>query len=132
MMLARNYRFTVLNQTGQTVAANAVKIQARRHKFSTDGALEYEGSEAEVFNNGSTIANGAYSSGAALNNSSTLFLGGDFEVEVTAPASVDGNVTIYYEPATDGGTQFASNGLGIMVAVLTFTASGTKHKHFRL
>lgn len=131
-MLARFYRFTALNSTGQTLAANAVKIQRRGHKFTSAGARVFETSETEVLNYASTIATGAYGSGSAIDNSSDLFVGADFELEITAPASASGNVTIYYEPATDGGTQFATNGLGIPVAVVNFTTSGTKYKHFKI
>jgi hypothetical protein len=130
--LARNYRFTVRNETGQTLAANAVKVQARRWKFASDGALSYEANETEVLNNGSTIATAAYASSSAVDNSADLFIGGDFELEVTAPASSNGDVILYYEPATDGGTQFATNGLGAIVAVLNFITSGTKFKHFSI
>jgi hypothetical protein len=132
MPLALTYRFTVLNGTGQTLAAGAVKVKARRWKFTSAGALSYEGSETSIYSNAGTITNGSYDSSSSVDNSSNLFVGGDFYFEVTAPASSSGEVTLYYERSTDGGTTWATSGLGTIVSVLNFTTAGTKGKGFSL
>lgn len=132
MPLAHAYRFTVFNGTGQTIAANAVRVKSRRWKFSSTGSLVYEGSEVELLNNGSMISNSNYSSSSTIDNSSDLYIGGDFSFHVTAPSSANGDVLLYYDRSTDGGSTWNSNGLGTLVCVLNFTTSGTKIKSFSI
>lgn len=131
-MLGHTYRFKVLNDTGQTIVANAVKVYGRRWKYGSDGSITFEGSEGTLLDNGSTIADNAYSAGTTQDNSSNKYIGGDFIFEVTAPASSNGDVTLYLEKSTDGGTDFDDDGLGMAVARLNFTTSGTKRRHFSL
>src|SRR5262245_18374806 len=132
MGLPRNYQFTVRNGTGQTIAANAIKVFARRHKFTSSGALSYEGSEATLMDNGSTIGNGSYASSSGVDNSSDKYTGGAFIFKVTAPASSNGNVDLYLYLSTDGGSACDDNGLGAFIGSLNFTTSGTKTMSFRL
>lgn len=131
-MLALNYRFSAQNSTGQTLAINTVYVKARRWNFSSTGAVVYESGETTICNIANTIPNNGLGSGAVVANSGDLFIGGDFQVKVTASLNSNGNVTIYYEPSTDGGSTFPSSGLGIPVAVLNFPASGTKITYFTL
>lgn len=130
-MLAFAYRFTAQNSTGATLPINVVRVNARRWKFSSTGAVQYEPSETEVCNIGSTIVNNGIGSGAIISNSGDLYIGGDFNVRITAPISVNGDVHIFYETSTDG-TTFPSSGLGMPVASILFTASGTKRTQFAL
>lgn len=129
-MLGHTYRFTVKNETGQTIAASSIFVRARRWKFSSDGSLAFEASESTVLSNSSTLANGSFLAGTTQDNTTDKWVGGQFEFTVTAPTSANGNVICYVERSTDGGTDWDSNGLGRVVAVLNFTASGTKTKHF--
>ncbi|MEM4413035.1 MAG: hypothetical protein QXD59_02035 [Candidatus Caldarchaeum sp.] len=132
-MLAHRYRFTVKNETGQTIAANSIFVYARRYKFDQNGAKVDESSEATVLTNSSTLANGAFLSGSTQDNTSALWLGGYFAFVVTAPASSNGNVILYYDATTDNAdNRYPSSGLGVVVAVLNFTASGTKQVSFEL
>lgn len=132
MTIAKTYRFQVKNETGQTLLALAVKITALRHKFNSQATLQYEDSEAEIYSNVGTIANDAYDETDNLDNSSDLFTGGHFLWEVTAPASASGNVTLYVQYSTDGGTTWDTDGEGDIVWVFPFTATGTKRKSFKL
>jgi hypothetical protein len=131
-MLARNYRFTAYNACGQTVAIAGVVVKGLRNKRDSSGAIVYEGSEATVLSNSGTLANAAYVSSSSIDNSTDLYEGGDFMLSFTAPTSASGDLTIYYEAATDGGTTFATNGLGVPVCTVTVTTSGLKTKAFRL
>lgn len=131
-MLAQSYRFTALNACGQTVAIGGVVVKGRRWKFDSTGALVYEATEAALLSNSGTIANAAYASSAAIDNSTAIYIGGDFEVTFTAPASAAGDLTIYYEVSTDGGTTFPTNGLGVVACTFSVTASGTYVKAFSL
>ena len=132
IILPDTYRFKVLNQCGQTVGANQVKVYAKRYKFDSTGALSYESVEATTLDNGSTIATGAYSAGTTQDNTSNKYIGGTFMFVVTAPASANGNITLFVERSTDAGSNFDTDGVGDMIAVLNFTTSGTKRKSFQL
>lgn len=132
MSLPRDYRFQIKNGTGQTIADGVTTITARRKKFTSAGALEYEGSEATVFDSAGTITNGSYLDGTAQDNSSALFVEGDFLLTTTVPNTPDGNVTVFLQRSTDGGSTFDDDGEGERVCTLNFSASGTKKKSFEV
>ena len=134
MALPRNYRFTAFNSTGQTILQNNITVESRRYKFTSAGALSFDGSETQVYimDVGGGLATATYDNGTAVDNSSDLYIGGDFEFTVVAPASSDGNVLLYFDSSTDAGSTFPDNGLGILVATLNFTTSGTKITNFSL
>ena len=128
-MLAPTYRFTILNSTGQTLAANAVTIKPRRWKFASDGSTTQEASgTADVLAQSATVVTGAYRNGTTQNNTVDKYIAGHFEVTVTAPVSSNGDVHIYLDTSVDGGTTWPDNGLGQWVGTLSFTTSGTKRR----
>lgn len=129
--LPAHYRFLVENKTGQTLAANAVKVYAKRDKFDSNGAISFEASEATLFDNGATIANNAFSAGSTVDNTTNKYLSGDFIYVVTAPASASGDVNLYVQRSTDGGTRWGDNATtATHLTTLNFTASGTKQRGF--
>lgn len=130
--LPHTYRFLTLNNTGQTVSANNIKVNARRVKFNSNGSLLYEGAESGVYTNVASMVNGVYNSGITQDNTGSGWLGGDFEFTVTAPASSNGNVDLYLQRSTDGGTDWGDPDLADLVSSLNFTTSGTKQKTFSL
>ena len=130
--LGATYRFTVLNDTGQTIAGSSILLFARRVKLDSSGALVIETAEATILSSGATLAQAAYLSGTTQDNTTLRWQGGDFHFKVTAPASSDGNVILFFERSTDGGSTWDTNGLGQIVAVLNFTTSGTKTKPFSI
>lgn len=132
IVLPRYYRFRVLNNCGQTISAGNVKVYARRFKFDSTGALSYESSETTVYTSSGGITTGSYDNSSMIDNSSSLYIGGAFALEVTAPASASGNVILFFERSTDGTTRVDTAGVGDVVAVLNFTTSGTKYKTFSL
>lgn len=126
-MLGPTYRFTAYNATGQTIAANAITIKPRRWKYGTDGSLTDEASgTADVLAQSATLANASYKTGTTQDNTALKYIGGQFEITVTAPASSNGKVEIYCERSVDGGTTWPDNGRGEWVATFNFTTSGTK------
>ena len=126
-MLGPTYRFTIYNSTGQTLAANAVTIKPRRWKYGTDGSLTDEASgTAEILAQTATVVNAAYKVGTTQVNTTDKYIGGFFEITVTAPASSNGDVTVYCERSVDAGTTFPDNGQGVWVKGFNFTTSGTK------
>lgn len=129
-MLGPTYRFTVYNATGQTLAANAVTIKPRRWKYGTDGSLTDEASgTADMLAQTATLLSAAYKTGTTQDNTTTpnKYIGGIFEIKVTAPVSSNGNVTIFLERSVDGGTTWPDNGRGGIVKTLTFIAAGTQY-----
>jgi hypothetical protein len=133
MMLGATYRFTIQNTTGQTLAANAVTIKPRRWKYGTDGSLTDESSgTADVLSQTATVANAAFKTGTTQDNTTAKYIGGFFEITVTAPASANGNVNIYAERSVDGGTTWPDNGSGEWVKTFSFTTSGTKRDTIEL
>lgn len=132
--LPHAYRFTVYNSTGVTISASAALVYARRRKISsTDGQLVFEGSETSVYTNGSGIATATYSTGATISNATDKYLSGEFVFEVTTTGSPAGDVLLYFERATDGGsTHWPDSGLGAVVVKLNFSAAGTKRIDFSL
>lgn len=131
-VLGPTYRFTLRNQTGQTIATNSLFVRTKRYNRNSSNALVFEGSEATILSSGSTLANDAYLTGTTQDNTTLKWEGGSFSLTVTAPASANGNVTLYFERSTDGGSTWDTNGLGQITAVLNFTTSGTKTKTFSL
>lgn len=127
-MLGPTYRFTIYNALGQTLAANAVTILQRRWKFATDGSITDEASgTADILSQTSAVANTVYKAGVTQDNTGNKYIGGIFEIKVTAPASSNGTVDIYLEKSVDGGTTWPSNGAGIGVKQFRFATAGTKY-----
>lgn len=128
--LSKKYKFTVLNQTGQTLAISAVKVYGGLQKIDTAGAPVFA-AEATLFENtGGTIANGAFLTGTEIDNSTDKYIGGEFVFEVTAPASSSGKVSLYLDSSP--GTTYPDQGLGRLICQLDFTATATKKKNFSL
>lgn len=123
MMLGRNYRFRVFNNTG---AAFGVVINARRFKSASDGSITFESSEAEVFNEASISSSStAWTPDTAIDNSTDKWQGGDFEITLTPAASATGTVVVQIEHSTDAGTSFGSGGQGVQIFGTYFNASST-------
>lgn len=131
-MLAKTYRFRVGNTTDETLAIGAVTIKGIRHNFNSQATISYESSEAALYSNTGTIADAAFEAGGTIDNSSDLYLGGHFELTATAPGTPDGNVTVYLERSTDGGTTWDTAGLGDIVAAINFTSASTQVKSFEI
>lgn len=137
------YRFTVRNQTTQTIAANSIFVRIRRHKL-VDGILTYEQSETQPLTNFATLTDGSFLNGDTIYNETGYgtgtgtgvddedWLGADVYFEVQSPASSNGNVTLYLDLSTDGGLTFNDNGLGRQLATLSFSSSTTKRTSFRM
>lgn len=131
-MLAKTYRFRVGNTTGETLAIGAVTIKGIRNKFNSQATISYESSEADLYSNSGTIADAAFEPGDTIDNSSDLYLGGHFELTATVPGTPTGNVTVYIERSTDGGTTWDTAGLGDIAEVINFTSATTQVKSFEL
>ncbi len=130
-MLAPHYRLTLLNSTGQTLAANVSSVKGLRYKW-TNGTKEYESSEATLLDINSTVTTGTYFNGTSIDNTTTKWDGGHLTATIVAPASSNGDVVIFYETSSDGGTTWPDAGQGVPIARVNFTTSGTKRVNMEL
>jgi len=134
-MLAHTYRFRAKNNTGVTIPAGKITIKARRWKFASNSNDKVdESSETSVYSNGNSIADGNSEAGSTIDNSSDKWLGGDFMVEVDATglSSPDGDVTIYYEVSTDGGTKWPDADKGHLACAINVTSAAVYRRAFSL
>lgn len=118
MKLGHYWRIHVYN--GATQLIN-VTVQSRRWKF-VNGVLTYS-TEAQVFS--ANVISLGYGSGASQNNSSDLYLGSDFEVEITPGGTMSGSVLVLLQLSTDGGTTWPSTGEGEVLCGHVFSSSST-------
>lgn len=132
--LPHAYRFRIFNSSGIAIAAAGAKVYARRRKLSgTDGQLSYEATEATVYSNAGSVATATYDQGATISNDTDKYLSGDFIFEVTLTGSPAGDVFLYLERATDGGTiHWPDAGKAAIVAKLSFSAAATSRIDFSL
>lgn len=130
--LPATYRFLVENKTGATLAPNSVKVLAKRDKFDSSGVPVYEASQATLLDNGSTIANNTFLAGATVDNTTDKYLSGDFLFVVdTTGLTPSGDVVLYVQRSTDGGTTWGDNATtATQLTILNFTAAGIKRRGF--
>jgi hypothetical protein len=132
--LGPDFRFTVLNSTGQTIAASGVVVRYKAWRYANDASVQFDSSVVTPITLGSipaspgTLINNSYMSSDAIDNSTSKWVGATIEFTVTAPASSNGDVVLYIDRSLDDGTTFPDNGLGQVIAVLNFTTSGTKRR----
>ena len=116
-MLPKTFRFIAVNNTGVEMRRNNVDTLAVDYiawKFNANGALVYSTEVTgalDSFNGGDRLSDGSASdAGADQDNSSNLNLGlhGVFSTIHTS-GTADGSIDLYYELATDGGTDWPSN-----------------------
>jgi len=131
-MLPHNYRFTVQNACGQTIAISGAMVKMRRWKRASDGSVSFESSEALVLENTGTLATATFLDGTVQDNSSLKWEGGTVCFEVTAPASASGPVVLLFKRSCDGGTDFDDDMHAIEVERLYFSTSGSKRLTFQL
>jgi hypothetical protein len=118
-MLPRNYRITALNDTGASVD---ITVTARRWKFGTGGAAEYEAAEATLLT-ASAVADAALATGTAQDNSADGYIGASLHVATTGTGTAN-VVTIFLEVSTDGGVTWPTAGDGIPVG---YAKAGDSH-----
>ena len=132
--LGPDFRFSVYNGTGQTIASGGITVKYRGWKYANDASVTFDGSATVPLNLGTTpaspttLVNIAYLNSAAIDNSVAKLIGATIEFTVNAPASANGDVILYIERSLDDGTTFPDNGLGQVIAILNFTTSGVKRR----
>jgi len=109
-MLPRNYRFSVYNDSGSSVD---VTTTVRRWKFTSQGVVDFEGSEATLLS-ATGLADDTLATGTAQDNSTDAYIGASGVMQLTGSGS--GVVTLFLEPSTDGGSSWPSAEKGIPIA----------------
>lgn len=110
MLLPRNYRFSVQNQTNVVVG---VVISIRRFRLDGDGGLTWD-IPTEVFNTASiSVSSANWTNGSAQDNSTDKWHGADVFVTVTPSASSTGAIGLQLQVSNDGGVTWNTDGYGI-------------------
>lgn len=118
--LGEHYRWQVYNGTGVSVTCT-VKEEAFR--YASDGSLSFTAEATQI--NAVSVSTASYSNSGAINNSTAKNLGAYVTFTAAPSASATGTVTLFLQRSTDSGTTWPSNGLGIPVGSITFSASST-------
>lgn len=136
--LAQDWRLALFNQTGITISNfpnSGPTVVGRRVRFDTNGSLSYEAVHVSFFSisslSGNGIGNGSYQPGSSFSNTASTWLGGEFVFSAGTVSNASGNLTLYLEFSTDGGstwpTPASANGAGggIIIAALGFASTTT-------
>ena len=118
--LGEHYRWQVYNGTGVSVTCT---VKDEPFKYGTDGSLSITAEDTKI--NGVSVGTVSYSNSGTINNSSVKNLGAFVTFTAAPSASATGTVTLFLQRSTDAGTTWPSNGLGIPVGSITFSASST-------
>lgn len=119
-MLGHTYRYQVYNGTGVSVT---VTIKHRQWKFASDGSIT-DAAEATAIN-AVSVGTLAYSNSSTIDNSTNKYLGASILATFAPSASATGNVVLYIQRSTDGGTTWPVDSLGEFVGAHAFSASAT-------
>ena len=119
-MLGEYYRYQVYNGTGVSVTCT-VKEQA--FKFASDGSLTTASEAARI--SAVSVSTVSYSNSSTVNNSSDKNLGSNITVTFAPGSSATGTVSLYLQRSTDGGSTWPSDGKGVFLGSVYFSASST-------
>lgn len=130
MLLPYLYRFTIKNESGNSLGDGTAKVTGLRHRIDVSGNLIYESSEFTFLENSSTVLNSGYYPGATQTNSNAWY-GGDFLCSITgANINANSQVLFYLERATNPSSPiFDSGNNGMLVAVIS---SGYNYRAFSI
>ena len=137
--LAQDYRFALFNQTVITISNfpnSGPTVVGRRVRFDTNGSLSYETAHVSFFSisslsGGANIGSNSYVPGSSFSNTASMWLGGEFVFSAGTVSNASGNLTLYLEFSTDGGSTWpipaSANGAGggMVIAVLGFASTTT-------
>lgn len=119
-MLGIAYRYQAYNGTGVSVT---VTVKDRPWKFASDGSITNAAEATQLA--AVAVTTLAYSNGATVDNSTVKNIGSDITWTALPGASATGTVALYLQRSTDGGTTWPSDGQGVFVSGISFSASAT-------
>jgi hypothetical protein len=117
-MLGANYRWQVYNGTGVSVTITA---KVKQWKFDSSGALVFAAESTPL--NAVVASTLTYANSAGINNATDKYLGTQMTVLFDVAAAATGNVIVYLQQSTDGGTTWPTDGDGLVVGSHYFNAS---------
>lgn len=104
MPLADNIQVVAVNSVGETIAANAVTVDG--DLVSGDGSGGTTSTDITAVSNGSQIAGGAEGTLGSFSAAGEVSFIGYAEADLSGGTAPDGDVEIYFEYSTDGGTSY--------------------------
>ena len=116
--LGEHYRWQVYNGTGVSVTCT---VKDEPFKYASDGSQSITAEATQI--NAVSVATVSYSNSSAINNSTAKNLGAYVTFTAAPSASATGTVALFLQRSTDGGTTWPSDGLGVQVAGINFSAS---------
>lgn len=126
--LPQHYRFQVHNGAQASVTW---QLRARRSRMTSTGGINYATSVSTLATTG-TVATDAYDTSDTQDNSTDQWLGGAFEIKVSATqGSPTGDISVYFQPSVDG-SQWPSNGGGFVIASVPISGTATEYETFEL
>ena len=120
-MLGHTWRLRASNTQNQNITVTAT---ARYFKFASDGSLSWS-AEQTLISAVSVSATTGTTASSTVDNSTDKYLGAEVLLSVTAASATDGTGTLALtlERSTDGGTTWATQGLGQFVGAHTLLAA---------
>jgi hypothetical protein len=119
-MLGSAYRYQVFNNTGVSVTCTA---KYKPFKFASDNSITF-GTEATPIS-AVSVGTGAYNNSSTIDNTTDKNIGAKITATFAPGSSATGTVTLYLQRSTDGGTTWPSDGRGILLGSVYFSASAT-------
>ena len=129
MLLPYIYRFSVKNESGNSLAQGGAKVAGLRNKLDASGNIVYESTEYIFVSNTGTILGSGYYAGDTQTNTE-LWYGGDFLCSVTGNnINQNAQVLFYLERATNPSNPVFDSSGGLIVGIVT---SGMNYVSFSL
>ena len=119
-MLGATYRYQVYNGTGVSVTCT---VKDRAFKFASDGSRTDASEAARI--SAVSVSTVSYSNSSTVDNTTDKNLGSDITVTFAPGSSATGTVGLYLQRSTDGGSTWPSDGKGVFLGSVYFSASST-------
>lgn len=128
-MLPAHWRLVAVNDVGEQIDTGEITIDYRTYKGDGSGGVSY-GAEQTASNSGNIADGGEEDITGTVNNTSDAAVGivGNVAVDLSTGTAPDGDVEVYVEGSTDGGTEW--NRAPSPLAIVPFT--GTAEANDRL
>jgi hypothetical protein len=106
MALPSNYRFVAVNSTGAQIDAGLVTVDIE--PFSGDGSGNVSQAAEQTGSNSSSISAGASQAVLTVSGSTAIGLNGTVDVALSTNGTTpNGDVEVFIERSTDGGTTYS-------------------------
>lgn len=128
-MLGPDFRLSVFNSSG---VSQTVVIEARFWKFASDGSIEFDTADVQLFNSSVSSSTTAWTNGSNQNNRTNKWMGAEITVRCTWTGTATGTVKVDIQRSTDDGTTWPTNGYGEPIGGRYFNAETAATSLFNL